>query len=199
MSNGANGLRERRVLATSRALRVEARRLTAERGMSGFTIEQLCSEVGVSRRTFFNYFASKENAVIGIPVRADASDLEEDFASSASPRDELVDEFAELMIARWERMDFNRDDIDELGQAFRREPQLFAHFLEVAAQGERHDIALVERREGFVPGDPRAATLVQLLGALIRPAMTEYFEQNSEDFRTLFLRRLAVARELLTR
>ncbi len=37
----------------------------AHYGLNGFTIEQLCEDVGVSRRTFFNYFPSKEDAIIG--------------------------------------------------------------------------------------------------------------------------------------
>ncbi|MGP4991561.1 TetR/AcrR family transcriptional regulator, partial [Glutamicibacter ardleyensis] len=31
-----------------------ARELTAEHGFAGFTVDQLCAGVGISRRTFFN-------------------------------------------------------------------------------------------------------------------------------------------------
>ena len=65
MRESADSLREQRRRETTRALTDAARRLTTERGFAGFTVEELCTEVGVSRRTFFNYFESKENAVFG--------------------------------------------------------------------------------------------------------------------------------------
>lgn len=67
MSESASpiGLREQRKEETRRSLTSLARRLTAERGLNGFTLEELCAEVGVSRRTFFNYFPAKEAAIVG--------------------------------------------------------------------------------------------------------------------------------------
>ena len=74
MTGSADGLRERRRAETTRALIRAARRFTAEHGLAGFTVEELCSEAAVSRRTFFNYFASKDDAVLGMPLeRSDAA------------------------------------------------------------------------------------------------------------------------------
>src|SRR5882757_8462345 len=59
------GLRERKKQATRRALRDTAMRLAEEHGLDGLTVEAVCAEVGVSTRTFFNYFPSKEDALVG--------------------------------------------------------------------------------------------------------------------------------------
>lgn len=191
MDKSAPSLRERRAAETSSALRTEARRLTAERGLAGFTIEELCSEVGVSRRTFFNYYPSKENAVLGIPVRG-AFDLDEAFVSASGS---LIDDLAELHISRWERLHLSKSEAEELGRVFQREPRLFTHFAGLAAEGEREDIALAARRADAAT-DGGAATAVHVVGSLIRPTVLEYFTDDGSDFRSLFLGRLAVAREL---
>ncbi|WP_091707615.1 TetR/AcrR family transcriptional regulator [Microbacterium sp. cf046] len=195
MGNSASSLRERRAAATSLGLQTEARRLTAERGLSGFTIEELCSEVGVSRRTFFNYFASKENAVLGIPVHSDTTDLEDAFVAGTGA---LVDDFAELHIAKWERLDLKSTDAEALGRAFDREPRLFAHFVSLAAEGEQHDIALVRRRPDAPDDDLRTEAVVRVFSAVVRPAIFAYFADDSQDFRTLLLSRLDAARSVFS-
>lgn len=192
MITSAGSLRERRLAATSLALRTEARRRAAELGLHGFTIEELCAAVGVSRRTFFNYYASKENAVLGIAVRSDTSDLDDAFVAGEGT---LLDDFAELHIARWERHDLTKDEADELVRVFEREPRLFAHFVSLAAEGERDDIALVSQRADAAD---RAETVVTVFGALIRPSVLEYFADDAQDFRHILLRRLDAARRIFS-
>ena len=65
-STGPSGsLRERKKLATRRALQRVALDLVAERGYSRVTVEDIAEAAEVSPRTFFNYFPSKEAAVLG--------------------------------------------------------------------------------------------------------------------------------------
>ena len=58
-------LRERHRAETWGAIRDAAGELVLEVGLSGATIDAISARAGVSRRTFFNYFQSKEDAVLG--------------------------------------------------------------------------------------------------------------------------------------
>ncbi|MDJ1131157.1 TetR/AcrR family transcriptional regulator [Streptomyces iconiensis] len=59
----AGGLRERKKMETRTALRGAAVRLYLERGPSAVTVHDICEAAGVSPRTFFNYFDTKDDAV----------------------------------------------------------------------------------------------------------------------------------------
>ncbi|MFF5201440.1 TetR/AcrR family transcriptional regulator [Micromonospora parva] len=57
------GLRERKKAATRLALHEAALRLAADEGIDAVTVEAIADAANVSRRTFSNYFSSKEQAL----------------------------------------------------------------------------------------------------------------------------------------
>lgn len=61
--SGRGGLREHKKEQTRKALSWAAIRLTIERGWDNVRIEDIAAEVGVSHRTFNNYFAGKAEAI----------------------------------------------------------------------------------------------------------------------------------------
>lgn len=58
------GRRERKKLATRAAVRKAALRLALRHGVENVTVEQIATEADIAVRTFFNYFSSKEEAVV---------------------------------------------------------------------------------------------------------------------------------------
>lgn len=58
--------RERQKRERRLALIEAAQRLVGERGLDDVTVEEISSAAGLSTRTFFNYFDSKDDAVLGI-------------------------------------------------------------------------------------------------------------------------------------
>ncbi|MBM7412668.1 AcrR family transcriptional regulator [Clavibacter michiganensis] len=198
----ATGLRERRRVETSARLTTIARRLTAARGLSGFTVEEVCDEAGVSRRTFFNYFASKEDALFGRSAHVDTADLEEAFVAAGDPRDPalsptLLDDLAELCLERWARLDTDGTSMQDMHAAFRREPGLLVRALEAAMEDEAKDVLLVERREGLPAGDLRATVVVQTMGALGRASAREFLVPgNADPIELILRRRLDALREI---
>ena len=62
------GLREAKRRATAHALARAAFDLAVERGVDDFTIDDVATRAGYSRRTFANHFSCKEEAITGLAV-----------------------------------------------------------------------------------------------------------------------------------
>jgi AcrR family transcriptional regulator len=115
MTETATGLRERKKEQTRIALAQAGLRLFAERGYDETTLAEIAEAAGVSTRTIFAYFASKEDilfanlqtmcdaasgAVTERPEGVDALTALRDFiVSSAHQKDALDHKLAELIAA----------------------------------------------------------------------------------------------------
>ena len=80
----ASGLRERKRAALERDLASAALSLVAERGFAAVTVDDIVERTGVSRRTFSNYFACKEDAVAAVVLHRASEALQ---TWSAEPGD----------------------------------------------------------------------------------------------------------------
>ncbi|MFZ4894143.1 TetR/AcrR family transcriptional regulator [Plantibacter sp. Mn2098] len=71
-ATGELGLRDRKRIETRRRLEEAAVRLALDDGIENATIDAISDRAGVSSRTFFNYFDSKEDAILGTqPIEID--------------------------------------------------------------------------------------------------------------------------------
>lgn len=139
-----------------------ARRLTAERGLGGFTIDELCTQVGVSRRTFFNYFASKDDAVIGAALGESWATYATDFCNTSThPR--LLDALTALLTQTMRTMLRDEHTPQHMMELFVSEPSLFARMKELTNQRHRELAALIREREGLDDGDGFAEVIAETL------------------------------------
>ncbi len=187
----APGLRERKRAARWEAIVNTARDLTEAHGLAGYTVEQLCERVGISRRTFFNYFASKEDAVLGRNDDGIPSDLLEEFLArgsttpgriSATLMEDTVTLFGEMA----SRMTFNAAQYRQLVGIIDREPHLQAKLFGETAQREGVFKGLLAQRENCDPDDPRIVMAAVLIGGAARQTTQIYFNaDNSRSFEAI--------------
>jgi AcrR family transcriptional regulator len=119
------GLRERKRRATRRAIQLAVLKLAAERGLEHVTIEEVSRIADISPRTFFNYFVSKEAAIVGDSPELTDLDAIERFVHAGTGSDilsgigELIASSADVTAEDHEAMFLRR-------ALHKQEPQLFA-------------------------------------------------------------------------
>jgi AcrR family transcriptional regulator len=158
--------RSRKKAETREALTRAALRLALDRGYEQLTVEAITDEADVSVRTFFNYFASKDEALLG----SDLHGVEMLAAWVAErPPDEspvaaLRSAFAQLAESFVERQPIWQARIELL----RRSPELWGEMLAGFAAFERSLVEMVAARTG---SDPDADLYPGVLAAAAVGAM----------------------------
>ena len=164
MSEGVKmpGLRERQRLAVKAELREAAFRLFAERGFDDVSVVEIAREAGVSERTFFRHFPSKEDVILtvlegfgtDIMSRLETHPLDRSWFEIL--RDTYIAATAVDVTMEGERRDYLIEAASSVYRLARDSPRLQAG-LDARARGWADDIAeIVARRMGVdVDRDPR--------------------------------------------
>jgi AcrR family transcriptional regulator len=146
------GLRERKKRETRIALSWAAIRLTVERGFDNVRVEDIAAEVGVSPRTFNNYFASKGEAIAARHLERARVIAEELRTRPAS--ESLWEAIENAMMARF-ALDQNSSGESKSDQQWTEgvrlmvdEPALQAEFIRANAVAETEFAAAIAERTG---------------------------------------------------
>lgn len=94
---GEQTLRQRKQAATALSIEKSAVALVLEHGLEHVTVDMICDAAGVSQRTFFNYFKTKNDAILGAqPPQLDERQVRA-FLASDSP--DLLPEIMGLLLS----------------------------------------------------------------------------------------------------
>ncbi|MCB1608568.1 MAG: TetR family transcriptional regulator [Xanthomonadales bacterium] len=170
-------LRERKKEATRRALVRAANRRFHQFGFESTTIDDICDDVGISRRTFFRYFANKE--ALAFPHRGERLERFVAMLQNAPARESP---FASLrrvaQVLAFAYAD-NREQLLAQQRLIDQTPSLSAREHEIDRDWEQAMAAVFLQR---FAGDPNAELRAQMLAGaaigLIRATLRYWFEQE---------------------
>lgn len=134
-------------------------------------MDDLAACAGVSRRTLFNYVASKVDAVLGVPGVEPDPELLQGFLSGG-PTGHLMTDVKELLCTVFEADDVEMAEVAQLRQLIRSDPRLYGAMHERLVDVVALFSGLIEQREGQV--EPLSARLVaHLMVSLLDIALDE--------------------------
>jgi AcrR family transcriptional regulator len=171
------GLRERKKAETRVALASAALRLAVARGPDRVTVDEIADAAGVSPRTFFNYFGSKEDAILG-NSSASTSRLVEELAARPADESPLV-ALRAAMHAGVDHLESDPDDWIARNRLVRGYPALAVRYAARLADLEREVVLEIARRTGLdADRDPYPGVVTGAAMAGARVALTLWQEQR---------------------
>ncbi|WP_368499285.1 TetR/AcrR family transcriptional regulator [Herbiconiux sp. A18JL235] len=175
-------LRERKKVETRQAIHEAALRLVAENGTAHASVDAICSEAGVSTRTFFNYFPSKVSAIVGLSSFEVTDAQREAFLHNDGER-WLVRDLCTLVGGIMDASARDGSDRQAIRELLHRRPELTPDVIKFAAE-LRHDIVLLASRRTTPERAQLSVAMVMSAVdcALHRPLETDAFEGGAEEF-----------------
>jgi AcrR family transcriptional regulator len=170
------GRRERKKQRTREALVDSAFRLFAEKGFEATTVEEIADAVDVSSRTFFRYFASKEDVLLTFQDEQFCAVRE---AFAARPADEpvitAIRHAAVSVIRGFEEgaFGFDPERFGCIRQLMESSPAVFGSSLEHGQKKHAEMTRLIAERMGV---DPAADLRPHVVATVINSAFHTAFE-----------------------
>lgn len=167
------GLRERKKRRTRDTLIRCALELFAEKGFEGTTVDEISDAADVSQRTFFRYFANKEEVALAVQDSVESFFFSRLLLRPAS--EAPLTALRNAVLASWDSVGEAIEAVVPLELHMRTyrmiesTPQLFAAHLHRLAGLEEQLAREIARREGLdVRTDPRPQVLVAAFGGVMR-------------------------------
>jgi AcrR family transcriptional regulator len=192
------GLRASKKKATSRALSSAARSLALERGLDEVTIDMICASAGVSTRTFFNYFESKGDAIVGERMPLGDERSREAFVAGG-PSGELLADIMALVDPSSFLVSERREEMRIAMALANSEPRVLALHLTRGAEMELELAGLIAARQGLAEPDFVCTTTAALAQTVLRCALFEWFRADGEDAPGPYLQEATTALRKLAR
>jgi AcrR family transcriptional regulator len=177
------GLRERKRLATFRAIQVAAVSLATEQGVDRVTVDEISRIADISPRTFFNYFPTKEAALAGDgPQMPDAEAIDAFVAAGSEP---ILRSIAALLAKASALAAEDHELLAARRSLLKQHPHLFAMRMGTMRHFENDLQAIIERRldaDGVAAGPQREsrARLITLVSfAAMRHAWGRWADSGS--------------------
>ncbi len=174
-------LRERRRRQTSADIRDAAVRLAGERGFDKVTIEEICVAAGISTRTFFNYFPTKESAIAYGPSDIPAELAEEFIAAGPAPYPVVLAELITLAAHHLRDMPPKREQASGMLELAKTTPAVLAAFLAELERFQNQLTDIVARRQAMRPDDEIPALIAALALTAVRSGIERWANDKPED------------------
>ncbi|MET0425400.1 MAG: TetR/AcrR family transcriptional regulator [Actinoplanes sp.] len=175
------GRRDRKKQQTRAALMSAALRLVAERGLDHVTVEEISEAADVSPRTFFNYFTTKDEAIIGDPFADGVSFRERLLAVPAEVP--LLTAVLQVLTVEIDQIQADRDVWLLRMRVITDNPSLLTALFTRGSEAELDSIAAIAARTGLPAGSVYPQLAATLTGAAFRTAMMRW--AAAEDGRLL--------------
>jgi AcrR family transcriptional regulator len=173
----SSGLRARKKTATRLALHEAALRLVAERGLDRVSIDDIAGRADVSPRTFFNYFATKDDAVVGLDP---AGPAEQAAAFAARPASETaVEAMRAIALEQATRMAEDPQLWPLRLQVVEAHPVLVGKLAAAFGESDRVLAAAIAERTGTrLDDDVLPMLLACVAGAAMRTSLHRWFASD---------------------
>ncbi|MEV0335687.1 helix-turn-helix domain-containing protein [Nocardia sp. NPDC050717] len=141
------GLREQKKQRTLLDLCLAARRLAVERGLDATNVDDIAKAVGVSPRTFFNYYDTKLDAVVGPVGEIGTPEARREFVAGG-PTGVLIEDLTWLHAAGFQPENEVREGISLVTELVIAEPRVLSAFIASGARLESATAELLSARLG---------------------------------------------------